>query len=84
MRPFAGHLELIQFQLKNDVMGWSNKYKRPAIITEYGADTMTGIHATPDLAVLLLPSAVARSLRLTDIQLIFRACSLRRTIRPTS
>lgn len=27
-----------------EVQNWHNKYKKPVLISEYGADTMTGLH----------------------------------------
>ena len=40
----AGQLDLITYQLINDVTAWYQRFNRPIIITEYGADTYTGLH----------------------------------------
>ena len=31
-------------QLKNDLDNWFNEFKKPLMITEYGADTVPGLH----------------------------------------
>ena len=40
----VGHTELIQLQLGNDLESWHHKYNKPIMITEYGADTIAGLH----------------------------------------
>ena len=42
-----GHLEVIQLQLKRELEGFRSLYKKPIIITEYGADTVSGLHRDP-------------------------------------
>ncbi|XP_073521046.1 beta-glucuronidase isoform X1 [Phyllobates terribilis] len=44
-----GHLEVIQFQLNNQFDSWYDKYQKPIIQTEYGADTIPGFHSDPPL-----------------------------------
>lgn len=39
------HLDLIQLQMVTDVNRWRNKYRRPVLISEYGADTVSGAHS---------------------------------------
>lgn len=39
-----GQLDLIKRQLVNDVTFWWEKYHMPVMVTEYGADTMVGLH----------------------------------------
>eukprot|EP01120_Amphizonella_sp_Union-15-10_P012278 TRINITY_DN5425_c0_g1_i1.p1 TRINITY_DN5425_c0_g1~~TRINITY_DN5425_c0_g1_i1.p1 ORF type:complete len:614 (+),score=93.28 TRINITY_DN5425_c0_g1_i1:58-1899(+) len=43
----TGHLELIQAQLTYDLNGWFSKYGKPVLVSEYGADTVPGIHEDP-------------------------------------
>ncbi|KAG8587572.1 hypothetical protein GDO81_005708 [Engystomops pustulosus] len=45
----AGHLEVIQLQLYNQFDNWYNKYEKPIIQSEYGADTIPGFHNDPPL-----------------------------------
>ncbi|XP_075446035.1 beta-glucuronidase [Ascaphus truei] len=45
----AGHLEVIQLQLNNQFEKWYNKYQKPMIQSEYGADTIPGFHSDPPL-----------------------------------
>ena len=45
----SGRLDLIEHQLENNLRGWHRKFKRPIIITEYGADSVAGLHADPPL-----------------------------------
>ncbi len=47
----SGHLELIQYQLVSDLLEWANKYEVPLIVSEYGADTIEGIHTDPPYMV---------------------------------
>ncbi|OQV24495.1 Beta-glucuronidase [Hypsibius exemplaris] len=42
-----GHVELIQRQLSYDFRQWSSHFRKPIIITEYGADTIAGLHTSP-------------------------------------
>ncbi len=44
----SGHLELIGRQLTNDLNGWHSKYPdRPIMVSEYGSDTIPGLHTSP-------------------------------------
>ncbi|XP_018105161.1 beta-glucuronidase isoform X2 [Xenopus laevis] len=45
----AGHLEVIQLQLNNQFDKWYEKYQKPMIQSEYGADTIPGFHSDPPL-----------------------------------
>ncbi len=42
-----GHLELIEYQLEKDLKNWYNRFKKPIIVTEYGADAISGFHSDP-------------------------------------
>ncbi|XP_038670030.1 beta-glucuronidase [Scyliorhinus canicula] len=42
-----GQLEVIPFQLANQFDNWYNKYQKPIIQSEYGADTLAGLHSDP-------------------------------------
>lgn len=39
-----GHIEVIDLQLKYDLINWHKKFNKPVIMTEYGADTVAGLH----------------------------------------
>ncbi|XP_061163610.1 beta-glucuronidase-like [Saccostrea echinata] len=43
----CSHTELINLQLTNDLKAFHNKYNKPIIVTEYGADTIPGYHQDP-------------------------------------
>ncbi len=43
----TGDLEAIEERLGRDLADWHEKYKQPIIMTEYGADTIAGMHANP-------------------------------------
>ncbi|KAE8625003.1 hypothetical protein XENTR_v10006127 [Xenopus tropicalis] len=45
----AGHLEVIQLQLNDQFDKWYEKYQKPMIQSEYGADTIPGFHSDPPL-----------------------------------
>lgn len=38
-------LELAALRLENELRGWESTFGKPIIITEYGADTLAGLHA---------------------------------------
>lgn len=42
-----GHLELIEMQVINELSPWHEHFKKPLILSEYGADTIAGFHADP-------------------------------------
>lgn len=44
-----GHLEVIQIQLNTQFDSWYDKYQKPIIQSEYGADTIPGFHNDPPL-----------------------------------
>ena len=44
----TGHLELIQQQMEQKILGWREKFPdKPLLITEYGGDTVSGMHTLP-------------------------------------
>ena len=44
----TGHLELIQQQMEQKILGWREKFPdKPLLITEYGGDTVAGMHTLP-------------------------------------
>lgn len=45
-----GHLEVIGLQVKNEMNEWYEKYHKPMLMTEYGADTVAGLHKMPAVA----------------------------------
>lgn len=49
-----GQTELIQRQLEWDLNGWFTKYNKPILVSEYGADTIPGMHHDPPFMVCLL------------------------------
>ncbi|MCP5546871.1 MAG: beta-glucuronidase [Akkermansiaceae bacterium] len=42
-----GHTELIELQTIAELSPWHEYYKKPLIISEYGADTIPGLHSEP-------------------------------------
>ncbi|MBP2170003.1 beta-glucuronidase [Erwinia toletana] len=42
----SGNLEKAEQQLEKELRAWQEKLHRPIIITEYGADTLAGLHST--------------------------------------
>lgn len=45
----TGELESIYPRMKKDLISWNQKYKKPVIVTEYGADTVAGLHKLPEV-----------------------------------
>ncbi|KAL4952261.1 glycosyl hydrolases family 2, TIM barrel domain-containing protein [Aspergillus filifer] len=42
---FTGDLEAAAAALEEELLGWEEKYTKPIIISEYGADTYPGLHS---------------------------------------
>jgi beta-glucuronidase len=42
-----GHLELVEKQVENECRRWYKRFKKPVIMSEYGADTIPGMHSEP-------------------------------------
>lgn len=42
-----GHLELVEFQLENELRGWHERFNQPVLLSEYGADSIAGFHQDP-------------------------------------
>ncbi|XP_065215861.1 beta-glucuronidase isoform X1 [Planococcus citri] len=42
-----GRLEVIQVSLEDEATKWHKKYNKPVFMSEYGADTMPGLHLSP-------------------------------------
>lgn len=45
----TGDLAEAEAALKKELQGWQDKFDRPIIMTEYGADTLAGLHSVLDL-----------------------------------
>lgn len=45
-----GHLDVIGLQLRDEMNCWYEKYNKPIIMSEYGADTIAGLHKLPPVA----------------------------------
>lgn len=44
-----GDLEEAEVKLEAELLGWEKKHNKPMIMTEYGADTLAGLHSLHDL-----------------------------------
>ncbi|XP_051903357.1 beta-glucuronidase [Hippocampus zosterae] len=44
-----GHVEVIPIQLNTQFENWYGKYQKPIIQSEYGADTVPGLHSDPPM-----------------------------------
>jgi beta-glucuronidase len=42
-----GRLDVIERHMDHELLGWYEKYKKPIIISEYGADAIAGYHQVP-------------------------------------
>ena len=42
-----GHTESINGSLTSDILSWRQKYRKPMILSEYGADTIEGMSTEP-------------------------------------
>lgn len=43
----GGRLDLIQHHVTAEIKAWKNAYKKPVILTEYGAESLSGYHSLP-------------------------------------
>ncbi|KAL5317988.1 hypothetical protein ACEPPN_015092 [Leptodophora sp. 'Broadleaf-Isolate-01'] len=41
----CGDMQTAEAALEKDLLGWQSKYGKPIIMTEYGADTIAGLHS---------------------------------------
>lgn len=41
----SGHLELIQYQMYNELEAFTKKFNKPILLTEYGAGALPGLHS---------------------------------------
>lgn len=41
----SGHLEIIRYQIYNELEAWTRKFKKPILVTEYGAGSLSGLHS---------------------------------------
>ena len=48
----TGHLETISTQLSYDLENWYKILQKPIMVTEYGADTVPGLHMVSAVFVL--------------------------------
>lgn len=43
-----GNLDVVIEKVVNEATAWHNKFNKPVMMQEYGADTLEGLHFTPD------------------------------------
>ncbi|XP_037032155.1 beta-glucuronidase isoform X5 [Bradysia coprophila] len=43
----SGHLNMITQNVINEATNWHNKHQKPVLMSEYGADTVEGLHILP-------------------------------------
>ena len=56
----CGHTENIDRQVVFDFTKWWQRYRRPIMITEYGADTVPGLHTVSDRQLHSVPHPAAK------------------------
>lgn len=44
----AGRVDMITGRVQGEAQAWHRKYNKPVLMSEYGADTMPGLHELPD------------------------------------
>jgi beta-glucuronidase len=45
----SGNLDIIEYQLEKELRNWYEKFGKPIILSEFGADTIAGFHSDPPL-----------------------------------
>lgn len=58
----TGDLAAAEIGLEKELRGWAEKYKRPIVMSEYGADTVSGLHS-----VLALPWSEEFQVQMLDM-----------------
>lgn len=43
----SGMLDLVEYQVEKELSLWHEKFKKPIIMSEYGADSIAGFHSNP-------------------------------------
>jgi len=43
----AGDLDIVETQLERELRGWDERFGKPILMTEYGADAVAGLHQNP-------------------------------------
>ena len=43
----CGRLDVVEHQLERDMNAWYQRFKKPVLLSEYGADTIAGLHQDP-------------------------------------
>lgn len=43
----CGDLDIVEYQLERDLRGWYERFRKPVILTEFGADSVVGFHQDP-------------------------------------
>ena len=61
-----GQTDLIQLQVKNELITWHRRFKKPVLITEYGAGPVVGMHTVGQHQHLLHSYHAYSSLFTTD------------------
>lgn len=41
----SGHLEIIQYQMYNELSAFTKKFGKPILLTEYGAGSLPGLYS---------------------------------------
>lgn len=52
----SGHLELIQYQIYNEIEAFASTFKKPILITEYGAGAIAGLHSVWIVILIIINS----------------------------
>ena len=63
----TGHAETIQSYMTYDLAQWHNTFKKPIIVSEYGADTISGLHTVSLHRVILLSSCTTYNTAITIV-----------------
>nr|CAD7404711.1 unnamed protein product [Timema poppensis] len=42
-----GRLDLISYQVERELTNWHDRFKKPVLVTEYGAGAISGMHVLP-------------------------------------
>ncbi|XP_069689775.1 beta-glucuronidase-like [Periplaneta americana] len=44
----GGRTDTVTVNVREEAQNWHDKYKKPVLMTEYGADTLAGLHLSPE------------------------------------
>jgi len=58
----SGRSQLISLQMPNEVKSWYETYKKPVLVTEYGAGSVAGMHQVKFTHIGFVSNGVSKNI----------------------